>query len=218
MCLDRYRRLLAGRRVATNTPYMRRAVVVIAAIGVLAGCASSSDPSPTAPTTSPATSPTSLGEVDGIPIPGPEVSVAIPVILAPTSCPSTLPALLPGSYSVTSRHSSYLLICTYQNRHPVASACTKAEVEINTDPQAFKAFQRWTVETGQNSMWSHNPALNPRPVNGIGVEAEWVPATQTFEASTMNTWVAVFLRCPIRTPRDKPLAAALGRAGLAATS
>jgi hypothetical protein len=197
---------------------MRRAVFVITAIAVLAGCASSS-----APSTAPSASSTSLGEVDGIPIPGPTTSIAVPVILAPTTCPSTAPAILSsagkiGASSLTTKHSSHLLICTYTNVHPAAPACTKVEVEINTNPQAFQAFSRWAVETGQNSMWTSTPALNPRPVSGIGIEAEWVPAVLTFETATMNTWVAVFLSCPTRAPLDKPLAAALGKAGLATTA
>jgi hypothetical protein len=203
---------------------MKRIFVVIATFALLAGCAATSSSSSTPAATAPdAQSTASLGEVDGIPIPGPTTSAAVPVILAPTSCPTALPAIVAqadksGTTTATSRRSAHLLICTYQDAHPAAAVCAKIEVEINTDPQAFTAFQRWTVETGQNSMWGHNPALNPRPVGHIGVEAEWVPATQTFETATMNTWVAVFLSCPLRTPQDKSLGAALGKAGLASTA
>jgi hypothetical protein len=189
--------------------------VVVVSLAVLAGCSSASDPS--------SKDSAGLGEVDGIPIPGPQTSSAIPVIEAPTSCPTTLLAIWSASgvgatSAVQSKRSPHLLTCTYSDAAGHRGACAKAAVLINTDPQAFKTFQRWTVETGQNAMWTHTPSQNPRPVRGIGIEAEWVPASRTFETATMDTWVAVFLTCPVRTARDRPLAIALGKAGLAATS
>lgn len=190
-------------------------IVVVAAVALLAGCASTSHGS------HPASA--GLGEVDGIPIPGPQITTAAPVILAPTSCPSALPAILSrankgGTPTVHVKRTPHLITCTYTATPTARRGCTKAEVEINTDPQAFRTFQRWTVETGQNAMWSSQPALDPRPVMGIGIEAEWVPATLTFETATMNTWVAVFLTCPVRSAQDRRLGAAMGKVGLAATS
>jgi hypothetical protein len=116
------------------------------------------------------------------------------------------------------QHALDLITCGYRLRRTTPAACSRASVIINTQPQAFKAFDRWTVETGQNSMWTHNPALNPVPVSGIGVLAEWVPGTATFETATARTWVAVFLTCPEHAVGALTLGKALGRAGLAAAS
>jgi hypothetical protein len=129
--------------------------------------------------------------------------------------------------SLRAQRASDLLRCTYSAkqirsgdaaaRGSAASNCTGAIIVINTESLAFTDFQRWTVETGQNSMWTHDPALNPRPVKGIGVEAEWVPEQRTFETASFSAWIAVFLTCPTRPSGAGALGAALGRAGLAAT-
>lgn len=195
---------------------MKRLLVAIIAIALLVGCSSNSHrPAHTATTRS--------DVVDGIPIPGPATTSAVPVIAAPTSCPAALRVILSradshGSITVRSRGSTHELTCSYQDRAADPSACTRVTSIINTEPQAFTAFQRWTVETGQNSMWSNQPALNPVPVSGIGVEAEWVPGNLTFETATMNTWVAIFLTCPTRGAARLHLATALARAALAATA
>lgn len=91
-------------------------------------------------------------------------------------------------------------------------------VIVNTEPNAFEAFNRWTVEQGQNAMWGHDPSRQPVPVSGVGLLAEWAFGSRTFEASTMTTWVAVFLTCAGHTSAQERLAESLARAGLASVA
>jgi hypothetical protein len=159
--------------------------------------------------------------VDGIPIPTPEQTSAIPTVPAPTSCPPALRTAFVGTdphgkIAVRTQASPYLIVCTYTD--PAAATCTKARVSINTGPNALQDFNRWTVETGQNAMWTNRSSLNPQPVAGIGILAEWVPATLTFETASSNTWVAIVLTCPKHSSADLRLGMALGRAGLASTA
>lgn len=152
--------------------------------------------------------------------------------VVPDQCPTVLRGLIShatgaAAVSLHTQRSSDLLRCTYvakqlprgdaTARGSATSNCTGATVVIDTASLAFTDFQRWTVETGQNSMWTHDAALNPSPVKGIGIEAEWVPERTTFETASFTAWIAVFLTCPMRHPGARALGAALGRAGLAAT-
>jgi hypothetical protein len=118
-----------------------------------------------------------------------------------------------GTVAVKTQSSPYLLLCTYTD--PASPKCTKAAVSINTGPSALTDFNRWTTETGQNAMWTGKPSLNPTPVAGIGILAEWVPATRTFAAASTNTWVQVVLTCAAKTTGDLALGKAIGKAGLA---
>jgi hypothetical protein len=160
----------------------------------------------------------------------PTTRAATPAADLPARCPAALGDLIARrtGAAVTAprtQRSSGLLRCSYAARrsaagpagNPAASNCSGATVVINTESQAFTDFQRWTVETGQNAMWAHNTALNPRPVKGIGVEAEWVPERTTFETASLAAWVAVFLTCPARHPGARALGAALGRVALTTT-
>jgi hypothetical protein len=200
---------------------MRRTLAVLAAMALLAGCSSSGQPPGGAP--SAPGSPSRSGYVDGIKIPGPYSSPVAPAIPAPAVCPAMFRTIVSqfsprGSVSLRTQRSAHEITCKYHVAPTAARSCTGAIVIVNTEDLAFFDFNRWTVETGQNSMWGHNPALQPRPVAGIGTLAEWAPAVQTFETATMNTWVAVFMKCPRPNSRVLNLAEGLGRAGLAATA
>jgi hypothetical protein len=89
---------------------------------------------------------------------------------------------------------------------------------VNTEPQAFRAFDRWNTETGQNSMWSHDPKLAPVPLFGIGIEAEWVPKLHELGAANNTTWVSVVLACSAGKPSVIALAKALAKDALASTA
>ena len=88
-----------------------------------------------------------------------------------------------------------LATCRYATRRPAAHGCSGATVTINTAPQAFTDFDRWVVETAQNSS-ARGPAFAPVEVDGIGVEADWVPGTRLFETAEPGRWVVVSLVCP----------------------
>lgn len=195
-------------------------VVVLAAVCavILASCSSS-------PTHSAALSPTdNPSVVDGITIPPIYVTPPGTVVPGPTTCPSSFGATLSSAangtpYAVTTKLTAYLLTCTYQAAAAPAGGCAQALILVNTEPQAFKAFDRWNVETGQNSMWTGNPALQPTPIMGIGIEAEWVPALLELGTGNDTTWVSVTLTCAAgNTPAVLDLAKQLAIAGLAATA
>lgn len=167
-----------------------------------------------------ASSPTNV--VDGITIPPPYVAPAVTVVPAPTSCPRAFMAALNaaptgGRFTQRTQRAPDLLTCSYQNVRPAARHCSKVVVTVNTEPQAFKAFDRWNVETGQNAMWSHDPTLQPVPVLGVGIEADWVPKLHELGAANDTTWVSVVLTFPGGAPSGLPLAEVLATAGLAAT-
>lgn len=190
-------------------------LVTIAAVGALSACSSSSHRAGKGASDS--------GYVDGIRIPTPAPTTAIPAVPAPTTCPAGLRATVAqrnphGSIVLETSRSKYLLNCTYDDKGAGKQGCPRVSVSINTEPSAFTAFNRWTVETGQNAMWSHDPARNPIPVAGVGLLAEWVPKTLTFATATANTWVSVVLSCPVHTGQDLFVATVLGRTALASTS
>lgn len=166
-------------------------------------------------------SPTNV--VDGITIPPPYVPPAVSVAAGPTACPPSLLTTLRetppagGQFTVHTQRDTDLLTCSYQNARPAAQHCSRAVVSVNTEPQAYKAFDRWNVETGQNAMWSHDPKLAPVPVAGVGIEADWVPRLHELGAASSTTWVAVVLTCPTTAPAVVTLAKALAADGLAST-
>jgi hypothetical protein len=63
-------------------------------------------------------------------------------------------------------------IATCSYRLPGGARVT---VITDTNPQAFKRFDRAEVETFQNSQWSSTPSLAPRLVNHVGAGADWIP-------------------------------------------
>jgi hypothetical protein len=186
---------------------------------VLVSCSSGATHSATPPT--PTTNPS---VVDGITIPPVYVTPPGTVVPGPTTCPSSFAATLStaaggASYAVTTQLTSHLVTCTYVAATVPAGRCAQALILVNTEPQAFKAFDRWNVETGQNSMWTGNPALQPTPIMGIGTEAEWVPALLELGTGNDTTWVSVTLTCASgNTPPVLELAKQLAIAGLASTA
>ncbi len=94
--------------------------------------------------------------------------------------------------------------------------CSAAAVTINTNPQALKNFQRWVDETAQNASTGSGDELAPHQIDGIGVEADWVPGTLTFETATNSRWIAIRLTCASAGPESLALAKALARAALTA--
>ena len=161
--------------------------------------------------------------VDGITVPPVYVTPAGTVVPGPSTCPSGFAATLSAeaagtSFTASSQQTAHLITCTYQAAAAPPSSCSRALILINTEPQAFVAFNRWNVETGQNSMWTNNPALRPTPVPGIGIEAEWVPALLELGAGNDTTWVSVTLTCPGNSAGVLELAEQLATQGLAATA
>lgn len=161
--------------------------------------------------------------VDGITIPPIYVTPRGTVVPGPDRCPSsfgpTLSQAAAGAgYTLTTTLTAHLITCTYVSASAPAGACSGAKILVNTEPQAFKAFYRWNVETGQNSMWTNNPALRPTPVAGIGIEAEWAPALLELGTGNDTTWVSVILTCPGDSPAVLSLAEELAKQGLASTA
>ncbi len=114
------------------------------------------------------------------------------------TCPATFGATLSAAvggapFALTTRITAHLLVCTY--RTAATSDCSGAVVSVNTEPQAYTAFDRWNVETGQNSMWSATPSQRPTPIPGIGIEAEWAPALLELGTANDTTWVSIVLTC-----------------------
>jgi hypothetical protein len=185
---------------------MRRVLLVgLTVAGVLAGCSSSgakkaqgrparqAQPAPQAqPTVSPRPS---------------------------VACPQSLRAVLARGGATVSAQSDVtagLTTCGYRTTGG-AQACSAATVTINTNPQPFKDFQRWVVETGQNDTTAGlGDGRFPHEIDGIGIEAAWVPAALDFETANNERWVAVRLTCPNSGQHSLSLAEDLARAGLAA--
>jgi hypothetical protein len=193
-----------------------------AVIAVLSACTSGPRATSSAPQSS-------SNVVDGIPIPPSYVAPTPTIVAAPASCPTsfarTLADLSGGAHvTVTSQRGSHLITCRYHLKAAGRSArdsCTGARILVNTESLAYTAFSRWEVETGQNSMWSGKPALLPRPVSGVGTQADWVPALLELGAGDTTTWVSVFLTCPHEAPvraRAEQVAKRLAVEGLASTA
>ena len=122
-----------------------------------------------------------------------------------------------GAVSVQSDVTAGLTTCGYRTAAAKAGECTAATVTINTNPQPFKDFQRWVVESAQNDTTARlGDGYLPHAIDGIGIEADWVPAAQDFETATNARWVAVRLTCPNSGRQSLSLAEDLARAGLAA--
>ncbi len=150
---------------------------------------------------------------------------------APTSPPTQVraiacPAALGAAFSRgtgTSRStfedqvSAGLTTCSLRTLAGSSASCTGATVTINTNPQAFTDFNRWVVETAQNGNVKTGTDLFPHQINGIGVEADWVPGTLTFGAATETRWVTVRLTCPPSAAQTLALAEALARPALPAS-
>lgn len=196
----------------------RRLLGAILAATLVAACSSSGSPS--------AADSSGPSVVDGITVPPIYVPPAGTVVPGPTSCPAEFAAILRSAadgveYRLASQRDSHLLSCRYQaapGAHRPGGACSGATIMVNTEPQAFAAFDRWNVETGQNSMWSNNPKLRPTPISGVGTLAEWVPALLELGTANDTTWVSVTLACPANTPPVLALAKQLATAGLATTA
>jgi hypothetical protein len=203
---------------------MRRTIAAIAAIALLAGCTSSAQKpagsggaSPTAPATD------NTGVVDGITIPPPYIKPPGTVVPGPATCPAPFTATLNaaaggGTFSQTSQSTAHLITCRYHDAQAAAGHCSAAIILVNTEAQAFMAFDRWNVETGQNSMWGNDPKTRPTPVDGLGVEAEWVPKLLELGTANNTTWISVILTCPANTPPVLALAKHLAREGFASTA
>jgi hypothetical protein len=169
--------------------------VSLAAAGIVTGCSSSSASSPNA---QPSVSP-----------------------LASVTCPDSFGAAFAprGAATSTQEVTAGLSTCSYDRRTPKAGACTAATVTINTNPQPFKDFQRWVVETTQNAGTARlGKDFAPQQVDGIGIEADWVPGTLTFETANNERWIAVQLRCPSSGPPSLALAESLAKAALTAAA
>ena len=121
-----------------------------------------------------------------------------------------------GAVTVQADVSVGFTTCNYGSAAASPGVCSAATLTIDTNPQAFKDFQRWVVETGQNALVGVGDSLAPHQIDGIGVEADWVPGTLMFETATASRWIAIRLMCSATAPRDLALAEALARAALAA--
>lgn len=106
--------------------------------------------------------------------------------------------------------------CSYRAAAAKSGACTAATVTINTNPQPFKDFQRWVVETAQNDTTAQlGDGYFPREIDGVGIEAGWVPATQNLQTANNERWVSVRVTCPTAGGQDLALAKVLARAAIA---
>jgi hypothetical protein len=174
---------------------LRLASVPWLALALIASCSTSRQPNPTS---SPATSLTS---------PTIKCSEQLRKTFAEASgsAPLTVEADVSAGYTT----------CDYKTAATPAASCTAATVSINTAPQAFTDFNRWVVETTQNA-GSGPVGHAPEQINGIGLLADWVPATLLFETATQTRWIAVQLTCMSPAPKDLALATDLAQAALSA--
>jgi len=154
---------------------------------------------------------------------GPAAAPARPAASAQASCPPALKAAFARDAGVArvSVHPSpafELSTCHYRARKVPHGHCGAATIQVNTAPQVYRDFQRWLVETGQTAAQSPNRASavgrSPVQVNGVGIEADWVPADRLFETSTDKRWVTVTLNCRVPASRGLPLARRLAVAAL----
>jgi hypothetical protein len=165
--------------------------------GVVTGCSSSS--------THPAAQ-------QGQPTASPRPSVACPAALRTAFARGGPASAVLVQSDVTAGFST----CDYKSTAAKAGMCTAATVTINTNPQPFKDFQRWVVETAQNDTTARlGDGYFPHEIDGVGVEAGWVPATQSLETANNERWVAVRLTCPNAGEQSLELAKSLARAAIA---
>lgn len=140
-----------------------------------------------------------------------------------TACPPALKAVFArsagvGGVAVHASPAADLATCRYRARRVRSGHCGAVTVQVNTAPQVFIDFQRWVVETGQTAARSsiRRPGHSPVQVNGVRLEADWVPADLLFETATERRWVTVTLNCRVSAARGLPLARRLAVAALAA--
>ena len=89
---------------------------------------------------------------------------------------------------------------------------TRVRVTIDTLPSPFKRFSDAEEETWQNTAgWANFPARKPRPRDGVGNGAYWIPADRRLEAADDKTHVSVVVLAS-RTPEKTALR--VGRAAL----
>jgi hypothetical protein len=145
---------------------------------------------------------------------GPAATVAATTV---TLCPPGFSAAYAkaagvSGITVAGQRSADLAVCNYRARHVPARRCGSVEVTVNAEPNAFRDFQRWAVETGQTA--SESPAEQavntPHVVNDLGVEADWVPSTRLLSIGETDRWVEVMLGCPLPATPSRRLAVALG--------
>ena len=109
--------------------------------------------------------------------PSPSQPTQLPAIRCPASLHDAFArGAASSAITVQADVSSGFSSCAYGSAAGKAKACSAASVTIDTNPQAFKDFQRWVVETGQNAGAGPGEDLAPEAIIGIGVEADWVLA------------------------------------------
>jgi hypothetical protein len=140
---------------------------------------------------------------------------------APARCPpSVLPVFMraAGDTRVTTRIETSVgfVVCDYHARPVRAGRCGSVRVSVYSGPHAYMDFQRWVVETDQTASQSGivTPGQRPVPVNGVGLEADWVAADRMLGAATPERWVTATLQCAISAAAGLTLATSLGRAAL----
>ncbi len=171
-------------------------IVGLTAMGVLGGCSSSHPPSAPAPVKAQASQVQSVS-----------CSPSVRAAFAKAAS---------GAVSVQSDVTAGLTTCSYRAAAAKPGECKGATVTINTNPQPFKDFQRWVVESAQNDTTARlGDGYLPHAIGGVGIEADWVPAALDFETATDARWVAVRLTCPSSGQQSLSLAENLARAGLA---
>jgi hypothetical protein len=95
--------------------------------------------------------------------------------------------------------------CVYE------TAAVRADVTVDSNPQAATRFSRAVVERAQNAAWTHVRRKAPVLVDGVGQGADWFPADHELLATDGKRIVSVkFVRAGGRA-----LATTLARATLA---
>ena len=88
----------------------------------------------------------------------------------------------------------------------------RVKVTIDAQPSAFRRFSDAEEETWQNTAgWKDFPARRPRPLNGVGKGAYWIPADNRLETADDKTKVTVGMLGGAPT---RPAAVRVGRAAL----
>jgi hypothetical protein len=94
--------------------------------------------------------------------------------------------------------------CVYE------SPGVRADVMVDTNPQALVRFNRAAVERGQNAAWTHTKAKAPQRVEGLGAGADWFPADHELLTTDGKRLISVkFVKAG-----DRKLAVSLARATL----
>lgn len=155
----------------------------------------------------------------------PPATAAAPLAAAAkaSSCPPSLKRAFArdagvADVSVRANPAFELATCHYRASKARPGHCGAATIQVNTAPQPYRDFQRWLVEIGQTAAQSsvHAPGHSPVQVNGVGLEADWVPAPRIFSTATEKRWVTVTLNCQVSPARGQVLARRLAVAALTA--